>query len=401
MSSAREGSRSPFEPRPFAAPKRAGKSPDADESRDLFAAYLDSREIASNSGGLTIFSESSTVSVPVQRKLPSGLSEEESEREAQHVMVEASCCIVDKATASNPSRAIDPANAPHLPTGETVQRQSMLVLIGKKKDRQELKANTEEEEENLKLEAVKLSKADLSKLGEGDTLYLSGAHGNESSFGPYESGAKLVDALYAKGLRKCASVWLTGCNTGGGFSRAFYAAAGDKGIVIKDYVTAPKTLGRTRDGGRMTAETPEGAEVGKLKSEVKKKKKAKKTAPLPVLFDLEIDGLKEKIDKIEKQPGYWKEIENPVQLAEELKEQYDSLDRAYKAYSSEDPPEGSINYELYKSQFDSLKKAFDPRLDKSLKVWTVHASKEVQKAFLAVRNREPLPRKIWDLSGLV
>ncbi|WP_208108167.1 DUF4157 domain-containing protein [Paludibacterium purpuratum] len=279
-------------------------------------------------------------------------------------------------------------------TAPVVQRASALVLIGSVKDMNDLKVNTKLEEENLGLKSVKLANANLGTIGADDTLYLSGAHGDSDSYGPYGSGVALVNALWARGLRVCRSIWLTGCETGNGFSADFYAKATQKGIDIKEYVTAPKTYGRTRNGGRMTAETPEGVQVRKLKEE------KGKLDFLEQVFG-KGDELQKQIDDIVNKPGYWEEIENPIQLAEEVKEMYDDLDRYYAGYDVKDSLQGDgFDYDTYEKQFKNIKDTYNPRLKKAIEVWATHGKESVKEAFLAVYNRQPVARKVWDLSGL-
>lgn len=286
--------------------------------------------------------------------------------------------------------------APVMQTGVVAQLASMLVLIGLPQDRKDLAVNTELEEKNFGVKSVLLAAANLGAIRATDALYLSGAHGDAGSYGPYQSGQALVDALWLRGLRVVRFIVLTGCETGNGFSEDFYGKAIAKGIDIKEYVTAPKTYAATGDGGRLTAETPERARVGRLRTE------KEGLGVIERAFGTREKEIEDEIDRIVSQPGYWAMIENPLQLADEVREMYDSLDRYYAAHEAgASAPEGSMDYKTYKEQFDTVKNTYNPRLQKAAQVWAVHGKQSVATAFFEVVNRKPAERKIWDLSDLL
>ena len=253
------------------------------------------------------------------------------------------------------------------PQGLVIQRADMLVLVGNAEDLKHL-VPLEEKEYGLKAES--LERADLTGIGSDDTLYLSGEHGDESSYGRYTSGKALAQALARQGLKVCKLIVLTGCNVGDGFSKQFYEATKTSGVEAGS-VTAPITTGSTRikEGpGRMTAFTEDYLQIKTRRKAIKKEDDPKQK-----------ENLENDIKKIKGTPGYLKEIENPFQLALETEDQLDSIDRTYPAETT---------YEKYVAQFTNFQKNRIGVINKAMKVWAVHGE---QGDIDRVKRRMPKP----------
>lgn len=266
------------------------------------------------------------------------------------------------------------------PDRGVIQLASKLLVVGGKKDRKELEKSTKREATEFGLPATLLADASLNDVGEKDQIYLTGAHGSESDYAMFKSGAELAQALWDKGLRTCRGIVITGCNTGGGFSNQFRAAADKMGIKITEYVTAPKTEAST-PSGRFVADTPDQAEYLRLK-EVAKDAKASAQARAQAA-----EGVK-KFESMD----YVKEVQNPVHLLDDMIENLDSLDRHYEG--------GELTRQQYLEQFERYRRAELARIQLANQVWTTSTKPAVGQRLKLAVARKPVGLSLADLWGL-
>jgi hypothetical protein len=262
---------------------------------------------------------------------------------------------------------------------------NMLVIAGAKAA-EDLVASVAREEKQLGLSAIPLPGADFSAVTASDTIYLTGKHGDKSSYGGFKDGKLLAGKMFRRKLRQCKAIVLTGCETGGSFAAQVFDELKRRGVAVGE-VVAPAAASMTTKAGGISADSQAAARLEKLKED-----RDKMFDFMHASYDKEMADLK--ANKAALQP-----LRLTAHILDDAKAELDKLDAPMR------PPNQPTSqaWTAYKAAFAAAHAKWLNSAEDSARAWISRASaaaalSPTETALAELRKRKPLV-DLYDLSA--